>query len=242
MTDDVRVRTRPLQSWPGTLRAEAHRLPPPFTVRWSDTTLELDREARLTGATDAVIQLAITEADIRLDGWPYARAKPSHPGVTLVLVGDRIPYGRLSFSTDRFTGGTVYPTTGRRSPFYMEGWQANLRAIVKALGGMRAADRYGVLEGRQYAGFRELTAGSGPSRDEAGAAVAWLAAHTGYDEGDLWYSPERKAAGAPHGPSMRAAYREAAKVMHPDRGGDPDEWEHLTERVRPVVEATGHRP
>lgn len=51
--------------------------------------------------------------------------------------------GRAVFATDAY--GT---------------WQMNVRAIAKTLEALRAADRYGATQGRQYAGFRgQLQAG-----------------------------------------------------------------------------------
>ena len=96
---------------------------------------QLERELAYLGAKSAVIQLALPESQIRLDGLPYAKARPFHSGVVLSL---QSKHGPLSYPCD------TYRFTGRD----------NLRGIVLALEAkLRAVDRYGVTKtGEQVPG------------------------------------------------------------------------------------------
>lgn len=160
---EPRLVCRPLVTWPGRLLADSKRARSPFTAAWSSTVDLLTREARLLDARDVVVQLAVSEQDLRLDGWIRANARPTHPGVTVVVAGPRVPGERLSFSTDRYGS-----------------WQANVRAVALSMEALRAADRHGIMKGRQYAGFRELTAGSTAmhtTREDAARFIAEIANH-----------------------------------------------------------------
>lgn len=201
--NSVRVVTRPLTSWPGELRTPFQRRQAPFTAPWPTTQDLLQREARMIGGRDVVVQLAVHEGEIRRDGWPYARAHACHPGVTVVVPESR--HGRLSWSTDRY-----------------ERWQDNVRAVGLSMEALRAADRHGVMQGRQYAGFRELGSGEPdddwrPSVEEAAQYIVSLA---GWDDA-AW----RQVIDDAHTRSQ--AFRDAAKVCHPDVGGLPDVFARL---------------
>lgn len=207
----MRIVCRPLLDWPGRMRSDRERDPGNrFRAGWSDTTALLEREAEMIGGRDIVIQLAVPESDIRLDGWPYARAKPSHPGVTIVVPDTK--HGRLSWSTDRYRD-----------------WRHNVRAIALSMEALRAADRHGIMQGRQYAGFRELAAGDTGGLMAVEDAVRFIAEHSDHDEGDLWFSPENLAQCLPDPTSVQTAYRVAAKRLHPDAGGDPELFRRLRE-------------
>lgn len=134
----VKVTFRPLTLWPG--KSTANRRRSPFDSPWSSTTDLLDRELHHLGARDVVLQLALSEYDIRNDGMPRANArKPSHPGVVLAFSSR---YGPLQYATDTF-----------------DDWQANVRAIALALEALRKVDRYGITKrGEQYAGWKALPA------------------------------------------------------------------------------------
>lgn len=221
---DPTIVTLPLTSWPGALRDDADRKPNPFTASDADTRTLLKREARLLGAREIVVQLAISESEIRMDGEPYARAKSKHPGVTVVL--PESDQGRISWSTDLYRGGGRW----RAGTVRLEGWQVNLRAIALSMEALRAADRHGVMQGRQYAGFRELGSGIvAPERvmtvEEAAALIVGLAKAGTATVDDVI---------ADQGARTRA-YRSAAAAHHPDRGGNEDTFRQLNE-AREVLE------
>jgi hypothetical protein len=223
---EPRIITRPLLTWPGQLRDDDDRKPNPFTATHGDTMDLLRREARLLGAHEIVVQLAITEAEIRLDGEPYARAKAKHPGVTVVL--PESAQGRISWSTDAYRGGNRW--TYAKGTTRLEGWQVNLRAIALSMEALRAADRHGVMQGRQYAGFREL--GSGIEAPEhvmtVEDAARFIAEHT----------PASVEAVLGGGKPREMAIRFAAKRLHPDTGGDAALFARLQE-AKEVLERHG---
>jgi hypothetical protein len=134
----VRLRCRPITLFP----PEFHALQQSsqFSAAWTSTLNLLDRELDKLGARDAVIELAVTEGELRIDGFPYADARPSHPGV---IVSFDSKHGPLRYGTDAFSH-----------------WQENVRAIALGLEALRKVDRYGIgKRGEQYVGWRQLSAG-----------------------------------------------------------------------------------
>lgn len=133
---------RPLERWDR--RIDAARPHSPFRAPYQDTIDLLERETRMLGARRVVVELAIQETDLRLDGQPYAGAKPRHPGVTVAFESN---HGPLKYTADKFAT-----------------WTENLRAIALGLEALRKVDRYGMTSrGEQYAGWKALPAGDGPN-------------------------------------------------------------------------------
>ena len=157
---------RPIQNWPGDFTRNRQRSR--FDAAWSDTLELLRRELRMLGARQIVLQVAMTEQDFRIDGYPRAQAKAEHPGVILSLESR---HGALSWPCDTFTT-----------------WQDNVRAIALAMEALRKVDRYGVTKrGEQYTGWKALPPGSGApashmTRDEALALVKDLTPPSKRDE------------------------------------------------------------
>lgn len=135
----MRLRCRPLQGWPSEFsRTRRGRT---FSAGWTSTMALLERELACLGAENGVIELAVTESDLRIDGWPYAHARPEHPGV---IVSFDSEHGPLRYGTDAFPD-----------------WQENVRAIALGLEALRKVDRYGIgKRGEQYAGWKALESGS----------------------------------------------------------------------------------
>lgn len=193
----ARLVTRPLGVW--TEPVTADRRSPRFNAAWSDTQALLAREAEYLGAELVVVQIDVTEADLRRDGMIRANARIDFPGVR---VSFESRHGPLTYATD------VYETR-----YYgdMPGWQANLRAIALSLEALRAVDRHGVTRrGEQYRGFQALTrsANGRMSREESAALLA--AADPAWTAERLLTDPE----------AVRASHRAAARKHHPDVGGD----------------------
>jgi len=118
----------------------------------SQTLDDLDRELKQLGCRRAVLELDVTESDIRNDGWPRSTANPATPRVVLSLPESK--HGPLRYPCDAFTR-----------------WEDNLRAIALALQALRAVDRYGVTRhGEQYAGWKALPAATGPTMSVEAAA------------------------------------------------------------------------
>jgi hypothetical protein len=134
----MNVTFRPLSSWPGGDPKRGRRSP--FLAGWSDTYERLQRELGHLGVRHVVVELALEERDIRLDGWPRAHAQPRHHGV---VVSFDSKHGPLRYATAEF-----------------DHWQDNLRAIALGLEALRRVDRYGITRrGEQYRGWRALPAG-----------------------------------------------------------------------------------
>ncbi|MCV7255647.1 molecular chaperone DnaJ [Mycobacterium hackensackense] len=147
---------RPIVAWPRELTRDRQRSP--FSATWTSTMTILDRELHHLGAgrhrADSVLQIALREQDFRLDGMPYARAVPDHPGVILNIDGNK---GPMSMPCDKFNR-----------------WQDNLRAIALSLEALRRVDRYGTTPGNeQYRGWLAIEqAGSAASPREAAEVLA----------------------------------------------------------------------
>jgi hypothetical protein len=126
---------RPITLWPGAMTRNRQRAR--FRAPYSNTLKLLDRELRHLLAKQIVLQVALSEADIRQDGRPRAGSKPRHPGVILAF---QSRHGPLSYPCDTYSS-----------------WEDNLRAITLALEHLRAVDRYGVTRrGEQYQGWARL--------------------------------------------------------------------------------------
>lgn len=138
----VDITTRPIDHWPGELTR--HRRRASFTANWGSTVSLLESELRQLSAKLVVLQLAITEEDIRLDGKPRAHARAEHPGV---IIAFESKWGPLKFAVDTFTT-----------------WQDNLRAIALGMEALRKVDRYGVTRrGEQYTGWKAIPASTDPA-------------------------------------------------------------------------------
>lgn len=186
----IPITFRPLGHWPdeGTRRRQRSQ----FSAPWSTTMELLDRELRQLQAQHPVIQIDVTEDDIRLDGWPRSSARPGHPGVILSFESK---HGPLRYASDAF-----------------DHWQDNLRAVALGLEALRRVDRYGITKsGEQYTGWRQLGGGSSvTSRDQAVALIGDL---SNLALGPGWMDSHD---------TVRKAYRKALMYAHPDHGGDGD--------------------
>lgn len=130
---------RPIDVWPGAETRSRRRAA--FSASLSSTMGLLGRELQQVGARRVVAQIAMTEADFRNDGIPYAHARATHPGIVIAFESK---FGPLKFAVDTFTT-----------------WEDNLRAIALGMEALRRVDRYGVTKrGEQYTGWKALPSGS----------------------------------------------------------------------------------
>lgn len=183
-----------------------------FRASWQDTLDKLLDEIVRLGLDGAIaIRLDVQAGDIRRDGMLRANAKVDFPGV-VVSFTSRL-HGPMTYATDAYE--QVWSGD-------LPSWQANLRAIALSLEALRAVDRYGVTKsGEQYVGWRAIEASAPTGFTSADEALRWVYAR----------------ADAPDSVPLRAAYRAAAKALHPDVGGDPGEWARLDEARRLLEEA-----
>jgi hypothetical protein len=215
----IQATFRPIDQWLGVLRPSGQRIGHTFKASYTDTLDLLQRELEHLKAKDIVIQLDLDEGQIRNDGWPRSGSRPGHPGV--IVSFDSI-HGPLRYFTDVFTSNWNHQ---------MEPWQANLRAIALGLEALRKVDRYGITKrGEQYTGWKSI--GSGIAMPAAGPmtveeAAEFLGRHSGYVAGGI-LEDLRREKGTGHGRVAKAAYRQAAKKLHPDAGGDPELFKELS--------------
>ena len=143
---------RPLAVWSGERTPANQRKRYQFTrakgsgwgrepMPWSDTLLIFDRELGALQAESIVLQIQVTERDIRLDGQLRADTRPSDPAVRLLFDSK---HGPLTYQCDRFAT-----------------WQDNARAVALGLEALRKVERYGITEhGEQYKGWLQIEAGT----------------------------------------------------------------------------------
>lgn len=149
---------KPIIDWPGKMTRTRQRSN--FSSTHSATLSLLATEMKMINAKDPILQVAIPRGKFRIDGRPYADARPEHPGVILTF---STKHGALSYPCDRFNH-----------------WQDNLRAIALSLEALRKVDRYGVTKsGEQYKGFLAIEAPTGSEFVSEAAALGWLEDFTG---------------------------------------------------------------
>lgn len=214
---------RPIHTWPGARTPSHARRPNPFKATYSQTKTLLVRELEEISARNVVVQVGITENDLRIDGNLRANVKVTDPGV--ILAFDTNAHGPMSFPCDTFT-----------ARYYRDApdWHINLRAIALGLEALRKLDRYGITSsGQQYTGWQQL-----------GAAPMGVAAPMTLEEAAAF-----AAAGIPHTPiadvlsdpdTLQACYLAAAKQLHPDHGGDTAAFQRLQDAKR-VLDQAGAR-
>ena len=215
---------RPIKVWPPgwqDANRDYKRAYSRFDASHSQTLDLLDRETYHLQARSVYLQVAASDRDCRLDGQLRANAKVDHPGVILTIETRNL--GTLVYATDRFRG--TYKTPG---------WQSNLRAIALGLEALRKIERYGIAErGQQYAGYRELPPGAIllGSRMTVEDAAAFILEHCG--------NPDRAEAVEWDPLFALTLYKDAAKRLHPDVGGDEALFKRLNDAKRVLEEAGG---
>lgn len=226
----MKVTYRPLDAWPAQPRDDADRQSARFDAPWRNTDKLLRYEASRLDADEVVICLDVDERDIYVSGEGLKSGrKPRSPAAMVVLT---------------FRDGT---TQSHHCDLYRDrrnrdGWRDNVRAIAKTLEALRAIDRWGAADGRQYAGFRELGAGDGDGDgDDAsrGFATVESAARFVAVESEVRGEAADLAEHVISDPDFRARLvRFASKRLHPDAdtGGNPDQFRRLQEAKRMLDE------
>ena len=220
----MRLIFRPIQTWPG--EHTNPRKPSPFDphTNWSATLVILEKELRALGVHEAVLQVdSPNERDFRLDGQLRADVKLRSPAVILAFETNR--HGKLSYPCDRFDK----MWSGQR----LEGWQANVRAVALALEALRKVDRYGIANtGQQYTGWKAIGAGvpmpaATMTVEEAARFIVTHADLPLLGPDDI---PWEKII-VEDSTSLTQAFRQAAKRLHPDVGGNAADFRRLTEAL-----------
>ena len=203
---------RPLERWPDP-ETEQRRSGSAFKTPWNGTLGLLYREAQHLGADLIVIQVVTASSRTKVDGSIPANASVTHAGA---VVSMDTPRGPLRFATDAHESRYL-----RDKPE----WQMNVHAIALGLQALRAVDRYGITTtGQQYTGWLQIESGAialpaGLTKDEAAAVIGEMA---GWRIPPDWMDPR----------VVQLAYRDAARLHHPDAGGDRANWDRLEAAMR----------
>jgi hypothetical protein len=207
----MEINMQGLSVWPE--QGVTDRRNSPFRANWSATLDLLDAELHHLSAREIVLQTMHHAEDFRLDGRLRGDArKPTHPGVILgferfagVTEQGHSQWEQMRFPCDTFTE-----------------WKDNVRAIALALEALRKIDRYGVRSGSQYTGFKALPPGDFATTITPEIAADFIAKSAGM--GNVPAIANSILANAVFAESV---YKTAAKSMHPDKGGDAEEFKKL---------------
>jgi len=193
---DYRVIPMP-EPWPGKPTPEWKRSRAPFKGTPGKALKLLAREIRMLNGKNVRIAIDVRPDQIRLDGQLYASARARSPGVVVLFdVSD----GTLQFPCDRF----LY-------------WESNVDAVARALEALRMVDRYGVQQGKQYTGFKQIPASTGTTMDTREAATVIASGQESFSAADVLR--DRIVA--------RDAVRIARARTHPDAGGSPETFHRI---------------
>ena len=179
-----------------------------YSASWGSVVSMLRGELRAIGAAQVIIEMDITQADLRNDGWIYSSAKPRSPGVRLSF---KCKHGFLNYEAGTWSS-----------------WEHNVYAIARTLRAQRMIARDGAVQGDQiYMGFKALP-GAAPaqasSRFDAWQSLCEVAGVVAGQD-------------APTDQELiKRVYREAARKSHPDAGGSADAMTRVNQ-AREVLEA-----
>lgn len=181
----------------------AHRVQSQFTVKWSQVLDLLEREYLMLNGKHLVIEVDVSERDIRNDGQFRANAKSPSPAVRVAFESK---HGPIIMATDRFTRPPWRTST-------MDDWQHNVYAIALALEALRKVDRYGVSRhGEQYKGYKAIE-GAGPDLEGAREII------NNYSGLDLLIISRM---------TIHDVFAQARRKTHPDaNNGDRAAWDDV---------------
>lgn len=168
----------------------------PFKVSLFKATEELKDTLRRMQATDIVLRGFWRVGDLGKQGQVYADARPTEPGIQLEYRRAGILY---RVECDRFLD-----------------WGDNVRALGLTLEGLRTVERYGVVTGEQFEGFRALPPAGGSTvvREMTyEEAIEWLATMTNLTAHLLEQDADIR----------KLAVRRARSRAHPDNGGSGEQ-------------------
>lgn len=209
------LQVRPIDHWPRAFTKNRKR--GSFTQNYGSIMRALEKELEHLGAKSSVLLVDLREEDIRIDGRPRANAKPSHPGIILVV--ETRNRGTLRFPCDAY-----------------DDWTSNLRAISLHLDALRRIDRYGVsVSGEQYAGWKALPPANGDHRTKDQHAH-WLVNFLvkGSDAGAAEARANLLRDVMIRNDVAESALRDAERKSHPDKGGNASDF-HQVQQARKAL-------
>ncbi len=194
----LQLEFRSIEQWPGKFTSPRKRAR--FATAWAQTQRLLETELKHLRAESIILQAAVQRSQIKNNGMLYADAQPQHPGVILSFYSK---HGPLSYPCDTF-----------------DRWQDNVRAIALSLNALRQVDRYGVTKrAEQYKGFERLEAPKATTREDIRHAANLLCTAC-----DGHASMERIIESTD---VREAAYRRALFKVHPDHGGNAEDFQKV---------------
>ena len=215
----LNIQIRPISKWPGKETVEQRWST--FRTGYKQTMELLASELEKIDAVESslVLEMWVERSDIRLDGQLRANAKVQKSGVILAFTR------RTNKRWDAQRGNYVYTPQQLSYPCdaFTE-WKDNLRAIALSLEALRKVERYGVFKYDEIVSRLALPTAEG-SVSTRESAAAFLAQHSGVAMKEILFSPT----------AMQSAYRKAAQSLHPDNGGNQEEFMKLTE-ARKVIQ------
>jgi len=228
---------RPITTWPGVETPAYDRRQSQFKATYSTTLTKLELELEKLDAYAPVVELWVTDRDIRVDGQLRAGTRPEKPGVILSFESK---HGPLRYACDLFVAP---PWKG-----HSEHWHHNLRAIVLGLEALRRIERYGIASrAEQYTGWKALPSGIAigqqqrPHFDSAHEAAEFLIEHGESDRYEGAPIDSVELMDGPLAEDIRALYyKRAAMRLHPDQGGDDELFTRLGE-ARRILDERAHR-
>lgn len=220
---------RPVRPWTEPV-TESRRGAHLFRASWDDTLALLAYETGLLGAEHVIVQIDVTDGEVRRDGMLRAHARVGFPGVRISFAS---VHGPLTYATDAYEDSYYHSRA-------LKGWQANVRAIALALEALRAVDRYGVSRrGEQYRGWTAIAARPAELTPERAARLIAEAAYPDHSDDQLAVVSGALLRG--DGDALTAAYRLASKRAHPDLPGGDSNTMALINNARDLLAASGGR-
>ena len=177
----IPIEYRELDVWPG--KPTMSRKKAPFKQHATRMWDLLDRELANVRAKDVVLSGYFRPQDFKRDGGVFAHARPTSPGIVLEFTRGA---DRLRFMADLYLV-----------------WLDNVDAIARTLEKLRAVERYGVMSGSQYQGYKAIPA----------STSATTSTHVDAALVRSWANVEHNA------PITVDVVRSARRNAHPDAGG-----------------------
>jgi len=206
------IKIKPIEKWIGQeTKNPGNSL---FKKTYKDTKQILEYELYKLNAIESSVQIEmfIRPEDVRADGELRADAKPYRQGVILSFTTLQSVYNKQLQKWENKTKPLSYPCDTYNN------WQGNLRAIALSLAKLRDVARYGVFKYEDMVSRLALPSAEGKvsTRD---AALQFIADHSLYPLSSISQNTD----------ALRQAYRAAASKLHPDKGGNADDFMKLQE-------------